>query len=170
MKLKNILLPVLAFISLCLAFMLKAQQNRLDALCAQNKTLQEGINRQIVFERRKIIYKNRSPAKNIVYYIPAEGSAEITEKDGGVVEFKVEDKGFTFKPFIGFGAGTGGAEPFAGARLFYWGRYGLGAAVTPDGFFAAADRKIDDILPFENTSLIVLGGYKKAYLGLAVYL
>lgn len=173
MRLNNILLAALACCILYLAFMLKIKQREIDALNTQNQTLAADIKRQIVIERRHIIYKNNTCAKTETktYFIPVEGRAVLTQNLKDELSVKITDKGFTFKPFIGLALAQDGAfEPFAGARVLYYKRYGLGGAITYGGPVIAADRRLDDILPFENTALTLLGGYKKIYIGFAVYL
>jgi hypothetical protein len=172
-NIKNIIICALAAASLYFAFSAKIKQKHLDAALAQNTVLAEGVKRQFIIERNKIIYKYRTScgaAEVKTYFIPVEGRAEIQETPQDSAEVSIKNKGFTFKPFA---AATYGSGPsFAlGARLFYFNRYGLGAAVNNEGLpLLSADRRLDDILPLENTSLIFLGGYKKAYLGVAVYL
>ncbi len=173
MNIKNIFICALAAAALYFAFSAKIKQQRLDAALAQNTVLAEGVKRQFIIERNKIIYKYRTAcgaAETKTYFLPAEGRVEIKETPQDKAEINVKNKGFTFKPFAA--AAYGGGASFAlGARLFYYNRYGLGAAVNNEGLpLISADRRVDDILPLENTSLIFLGGYKKAYLGVAVYL
>ncbi len=173
MNIKNIIICALAACSLYFAFSAKLKQKQLEAALSQNTVLADGIKRQFILERNKIIYKYRTScgeAEVKTYFIPVEGRAEINETRQDEAEISITKTGFTFKPFAAAAYGTG-ASFALGARLFYFNRYGLGAAVNNEGLpLLSADRRLDDILPFQNTSLIFLGGYKKAYLGLALYL
>lgn len=174
MNIKNIIICALGSAALYFAFNAQVKQKRLDAALAQNTVLAEGVKRQFIVERNRIIYKYRNScgeAAARTYFFPAEGRAEIKETEHDEAEIGVSKTGFTFKPFAAAAYDGKDASFALGARLFYLNRYGIGAAVNNNGSpLLAADRRIDDILPFENTSLIFLGGYKKAYLGLAVYL
>lgn len=173
MNIKNILIILLAAAALYFAVSAKIKQKRLDAALAQNTVLSDGIKRRFVIERNKIIYKYRTScgaAEVKTYFVPPEGRAEVKQTIPDVVDVYVQNKGFTFKPFAAAAYGTG-ATFAIGARLAYFNRYGIGAAINNEGLpLIAADRRTDDFLPFDNTSLIFLGGYKKAYLGVAFYL
>lgn len=56
-----------------------------------------------------------------------------------------------------------------GARLAYFERYGFSAAINNEGApLLTADRRLDDVLPLDNASLILLGGYKKGLFGSSI--
>lgn len=181
MNIKNILIYILGGCALFFAFTTKLKDRQIEVLNNQNAVLQDGLKRQIIFRRNRIIYKYRPAAGQKLpaqketktevktYFVPVEGFGEITENAQDIAVIKIKNYGFTFKPFIGVAAGDK-ITPVGGARLFFYNRWGLGGGFTYDGPALALDRRMDDVLPFDNISLMLLGGYKQVYFGAAVYL
>ncbi len=104
------------------------------------------------------------------YFLPAEGRAEILQTQQDEVKINLTDKGFTLRPFGGALYTKGGGDFFIGVRAFYFKRFGAGAAFAfKNGPAAAADRRLDDVLPLKNVSLVLLAGKDFIAAGAAVY-
>lgn len=57
-------------------------------------------------------------------YLPIEGKTEITVKENGEVTVNVRNKGFCFRPAIGYASFGGNFSPVFDVGLAYWNRYG----------------------------------------------
>ncbi|MDR0952726.1 MAG: hypothetical protein LBM71_00840 [Elusimicrobiota bacterium] len=189
MKIKNILIIFLSI--LCLYFFLSAKikDKQNNKIISQNTTLPGDTKRSFTVENRKVIYKyrkqnatvNNSAAtgkkeeENIAletYYFAPEGEVEISQKQDDSFEINVKNKGFTFKPFAGGFFNSKKVFDYGlGARVIYYNRFGLGFLLSVEaGAALALDRRLDDVLPFENTSFMIYGSGRSFGLGLAVYL
>lgn len=163
---KNILIIFLA----CLCLFLWLGKKR---AAVQIEPLEDGIQKQIILEDRVLIQKTRvdGSTRTETAYIPPEGGLNIRQQDDGELKLDIKDKGFTLRPFAGAFITPQGPDIALGIRLIYWQRYGLGAAwALQTGPTLALDRRLDDILPLRNTSLMLLVGRSTAGLALAVYL
>ncbi len=98
----------------------------------------------VVVERGRVAVASKRPdgmAKAESRYVPPEGRAEVVVKKDGAVSLRVKDKGFCFSPGL-YGGGSFGARGLRpafglGAKLVFWGRFGLDAGVVgpaPVGF------------------------------------
>lgn len=165
---KNIIIYILCGICALFAFNSFLKDRAINTLTEQNTTLQNDLKAQItITPKRQIIYKTRTLAgevKTVIKYLPPEGSATINQNsDTGDISLKVTNKGLSLRlaaigiidkqPALGFGA-----------RLLYWGRYGVGAGLAfPENRIlplAFADRYVDDFIPFaHNTSIGITAVY-----------
>ena len=179
------LIPYVIIVFLLIRVVYLNKQNTI--LTDRTATLEENLKKQVIVYKDKIVYKERiqgtdvtgTSVKQETIYIPSEGKVEIItpeesaevdlhltdkifnevieQEDGTII--LVQTKGFAFAPEI---AGLYSDRVSVGvqAKLFFWGRYGLGIGITNEQVaYGFVNRNISDIVPwFKNTSLQVSGG------------
>ena len=124
--------------------------------------LPAGTKQIVTIYRDRVITKRREGPERVIYkerYLPPEGSVTfITEEDGHAKStVAIKDRGWTFR--LGGGAVySGRLQPSLDAKVTYWNRYGLLIGIMPDFAGVGASRHIDDILPFRNLEVLVIGG------------
>lgn len=184
---KTFLLFALTLLSLFLFVSLNSERKALQRAVAENEVLSADLKSSLTLKNRVLTYKSRireqsaaadaplsscETAEKNVYYIPPEGSFTYREFTRGGSKLDVKNYGFTLRFYAGgVYSPRGGVSPLAGARLFYFGRWGAGAAYSlKNGFLISAERRLDDILPFKNTALFFGINKNTAALGAVVFL
>lgn len=184
---KNLLLFALALLSLFLFVSLNCERKALKRASDANNVLEADLKRTLTLKNRILTYKARLPektessaradssveaAESKSFYIPPEGSFTYREFMDGEDKLDVKNYGFVLRFYAGgVYSPSAGFSPLTGARLFYFGRWGAGAAYSlKNGFLISAERRLDDILPFKNTALFLGINKNTAALGTVVFL
>ncbi len=183
---KNFLIILLSVCCGVLLCVLYVNRKEIEAVKFQSDYLEIGLKRTMELKERTLIHKVRlsksadclegnsssQSTRTEKYYIPPEGSFSYVEKEGGEYKLEVKDYGFTFKLYFGVGANIEGEiTPLMAARLFYYGRWGVGCGYSlNDGAAVLFERRTDDFLPFDNTILFLGAGKNTAVFGAAVFL
>lgn len=121
---------------------------------AFNQPLPTDTSSQIVVESRHIAI--RTPTESRVGYVPESGSAVAEVKTNGTINLRINNKGFTVRPVIGFMV-TDRLRLAGGLQVGYWNRFELylgGAGPHIIGFVAGGYR-LDQIKYLQNTSVYV---------------
>jgi len=168
------LLTGIVFVFLFMSFKRYQDQTEQNgAITGINDMLQEKLKMSATITKEKIIYQYKNAEQKVITkikYLPIEGSAELTIDNNDNVDVVVKNKGFCVKPLISlfydnklqFGAGI---------RFFYWNRWGLGTGVSQEFKpYLNVDRRMNDILPFDNVSLGICGGKDILSATISVYL
>lgn len=184
---KNFLLLALTLLSLFLFVSLNSERKALQRGVTEKELLSADLKSSLTFKNRVLTYKSRiceqsaaadkplsssEAAERKVYYIPPEGSFTYREFTRGGSKLDVKNYGFSVRFYTGgVYSPRSGFSPMAGARLFYFGRWGAGAACSlKNGLLISAERRLDDILPFKNTALFFGINKNTAALGAVVFL
>lgn len=183
---KNILLLVLTLLCLFLLLSLNFERAALRRALSAQEVLDSDLKRTLTLKNRVLTYKARkdglckenspapqnAPLEKEVYYIPPEGSLTYREFLDGGSKIKVKNYGFTLRFYAGaVYAARSGFAPAVGARLFYFGRWGAGAAYSlKDGFLLSAQRRLDDIAFLHNTAVFIGANKNTAAFGAVVFL
>ncbi len=184
---KNVLLFALTVLSLFLFVSLNSERKALQRAYAKNDVLSADLKRTLTLKNRVLTYKSRLPgetkpqtqagsseesAESKSHYIPPEGTFTYREFTDGEAKLEVKNYGFVLRFYAGgVYSPRAGFSPLAGARLFYFGRWGAGAAYSlKNGFLISAERRLDDVLPFKNTALFFGINKNTAALGTVVFL
>lgn len=178
----KILVYILVVLCVYLAYGNISREISINALSAQNATLQNDLRAQITFTpKRQIIYKTRTVAgevKTIIKYLPAEGSATINQNaDTGEIDLKAKNHGWTFRPLASGMIDNKGLSGGIGARLYFYDRWGAGGIVSLSNNINEVkpkifvDRRVDDFVPFlYNTSVGLQGGLGTIGIAVNAYL
>lgn len=140
--------------------------------------VERGAVAAVVVERGVVAVASKRPdgtVKTETRYVPPEGRAEViidaATPSGGPASarLRVKDKGVCFSPGLYGGLSLGsrglGANYGLGAKLVYWGRFGLDAGVSgPDVAAFAAVSYIPGWC-FGNTSLYLGGNTREEIVG-----
>lgn len=183
---KNLVIFILIICCCFLAFEIFFKREGIGEAKFQNDYLDTGLKRTIELKDRTLIHKVRVPevgqgtkegqsllaAKAENFYIPPEGSFSYIEREDGEYKLDVKDYGFIFKLYFGFSSNLEGKfSPLLGARLFYYGRWGVGCGYSlNDGAALLFERRIDDFFPLDNTILFFGANKNTAVFGAAVFL
>lgn len=184
---KKFLLFALILLSLFLFVSLNLNQKALQKVSAEKDVLPSDLKRTLTLKDNVLTFKSRislrgkqagsSPlSKEILksesHYIPPEGSFGYFEFADGKDKLSIKNYGFVLRFYAGgIYAPRGGFSPLGGVRLFYFGRWGAGAAYSlKNGFLLSAERRLDDILPLKNTAVFLGVNKNTAALGAVVFL
>ena len=100
----------------------------------------------------------------VTHYVPPEGSVQVVVKKDGTAAVIIKNKGFCLSPGVYAGGTAGplgaGGVVGCGAKLAFWGRFGLDAGVVGRPFAAFAGVSYLPPWRFRNTGLIL--GYTTA--------
>jgi hypothetical protein len=139
---------------------------RSEARLIQNKLLTEAANDSTTINK----YKSRLKILNSKI---KKLESNIITPDPQDFVF-IQNKGIIFKSMIGVGYDSR-FDGFVGAKLAFWGKYGLVTGSTRENFGIGISRHLYDVLPpLKNTEIMLLGGvpYKsngsRIFIGLGV--
>ena len=156
-KIKNYLICLLIVIIGLFWLYTKMLQNHRDKLVAKTELMENRLNRLInitgplLYDKFKKVDGEVKVKKT---YVPPEGkiSVKVTEpKENGSFEVKTEvsNKGFTFRPGVGFYY-HGRPRVVSSNKVLYWGRYSGIVNINDKGLFLGVSRYVDDLVPFWN--------------------
>ncbi len=183
---KNILIVVLLVCCALLLLAISFKNREVESAKFQSDYLEIGLKRTIELKERTLIHKVRTPeledaaeegkggagVKAEKFYIPPEGSFSYIEQEDGAYKLDVKDYGFVFKLYFGIASNFDGKfSPLLAARIFYYGRWGIGCGYSlNDGAALLFERRIDDFIPLDNTILFLGANRNTAVFGAAVFL
>ncbi len=129
----------------------------------------------VVVERGRVAVASKRPdgtVKTETRYVPPEGRAEAvvgSSSDPASVRLRIKDKGFCFSPGLYGGASLGvrGVSPNygVGAKVVYWGRFGLDVGVSGPQVAGFAALSFIPDWRLRNTSLYIGGTTREEGVG-----
>jgi hypothetical protein len=173
-RLKTIAIIALAITAIILNFRLIKKEKEVEKLGMEKGELAENVKSQVIIEKDRIVYRERTEigeVKGKRIDVCSEWRTEIITDLKGKATIKIKKKGYSLSPCVLGIVMIEGLKVGVGARVCYFGKYGLGVGLKIDlRPYVCIDRRISDIVPFmRNTSLgIVYDG--KVGISFSVYI
>ena len=160
---KDAAIILLALLLALMFWRFNRERGRAQELAAKVEGLPPDTKQVVTVYRNRIVTKWRDGATKVEYndrYLPPEGKVEVIIKEGEPEkppEVLVKDRGLTAR--LGGGVVYAGKVlPLVDVKLAFWRRYSLTVGVTPQFGGLGVSRHLDDLTPFQNLEVLVLGG------------
>jgi hypothetical protein len=183
-KIKDVLTFICMIFCVFLYLQWKSTQKQLNEVKNNELALNSQVKALVEVKKDTVSvkYQEDNKVKTVTKYVPPEGKTTVITSSGTVIapnkidqlvndyivvtdtvtgtttQVIVKEVGFCFKPAVSVLFSKDKINFGLESRLIYVYRYGMGIGVTPESGYIFIDRRISDLVPFMQNTLVGLYG------------